>query len=56
MTIKQLNGIKDVLYLQMTTRSVYIKCCMWNNFNVNESLIIIKVGKNWKVLTTTLKL
>ena len=46
MSLKLLNGIKDVFYLQMTTRSVYIKLCMCNYFNVNESVIIIRVGKN----------
>ena len=44
MTIKLLSGIKDVFYLQMTTRSVYIKRCVCNHFN--ESVIIISVGKN----------
>ena len=46
MTIKLLSGIKDVFYLQMTTRSVYIKRCVCNHFNVNESVIGISVGKN----------
>ena len=46
MTIKLLSGIKDVFYLQMTTRSVYIKRCVCNHFNVNESVISISVGKN----------
>ena len=46
MTIKLLSGIKDVFYLQMTSRSVYKKRCMCNHFNVNKSVIIISVGKN----------
>ena len=46
MTIKLLSGTKDVFYLQMTTRSVYIKRCVCNPFNVNESVIITSVGKN----------
>ena len=46
MTIKLLSGIKDVFYLQMTTRSVYIERCVCNQFNVNESEISISVGKN----------
>ena len=46
MSLKLLSGIKDVFYLQMTTRSVYIKLCMCNHFNVNDSVIIIRVGKN----------
>ena len=45
MTIKLQSGIKDVFYLQMT-RLVYITRCMCNQFNVNESVIIISVGKN----------
>ena len=46
MTTKLLSGIKDVFYLLMTPRSVYIKRCMRNHFNVNELVIIISVGKN----------
>ena len=46
MTIKLLSGIKDVFYLQMTTRSVYLKRCVCNHFNANESVISISVGKN----------
>ena len=37
MKIELLNGIKDVFYLQMTTRSVYIKRCLCNHFNVNNN-------------------
>ena len=46
MTTELLSEIKNVWYLQMTFRSLYIKRCMCNQFDVNELITIIGVGKN----------
>ena len=40
MSIKLLSGIKDVFYLQMTTRSVYIKRCICAIILMQISLFI----------------
>ena len=48
MTIKLRSGIKDVFYLQMTSRSVYIKRCMCNYFN--RLLMLIFLSRSYLML------